>query len=65
MFKSLRSRLILSYVVVIGVVLVLVTVVALLLLRGYQREQALSRLADRTTLASRLTAEALQRGLAA
>lgn len=63
MFKSLQARLILSYVVVIGIVLVLVSVVALLLLRGYQKEQALNRLADRATLASRLTAEALQRGI--
>jgi len=62
-FKSLQSRLIVSYVVVVGVVLVLVTVVALLLLRGYQREQVMGRLADRATLANRLTAEALQRGI--
>ena len=63
MFKSLRSRLILSYIVVIGVVLVLVSLVALLLLRSYQKDQALNRLADRATLATRLTAEALQRGM--
>lgn len=64
MFKSLQSRLILSYVVVIGVVLILVSLVALLLLRGYQKDQTLNRLSDRATLASRLTAEALQRGMA-
>ena len=63
MFKSLQSRLILSYVVVIGVVLVLVSLVAFLLVRGYQRDQSLSRLSDRTALASRLAAEALQRGI--
>jgi signal transduction histidine kinase len=34
------------------------------LLRSYQKDQVLSRLADRATLATRLTVEALQRGLA-
>jgi hypothetical protein len=61
MFKSLQSRLTLSYVVIIVVCLVLVTLAAWVLLRGYQRTLVLNRLADRSILAARLTSEFLRR----
>ena len=52
MFKSLQARLTLSYVVIIVVCLVLVGAMAWLLLRGYQRDLAWSRLHDRSDLAA-------------
>lgn len=62
MFKSLQSRLTLSYVIVVVICLVLVSLAAWVLLRGYQRNVIYSRLADRSLLAPRLTSEFLRRG---
>ncbi len=62
MFRSLQSRLILSYAIMIAVCLVLVGLASLVLLRGYQRNLAFSSLDDRTTLSARLAAELLRRG---
>jgi two-component system OmpR family sensor kinase len=62
MFKSLQSRLTLSYIIVIVICLALVGLAALVLLRGYQKNLALARLTDRSSLAARLTSEFLQRG---
>jgi signal transduction histidine kinase len=61
MFKSLQSRLTLSYVVIIVVCLVFVSLAAWVLLRGYQRTLVLNRLTDRSILAARLTSEFLRR----
>jgi two-component system OmpR family sensor kinase len=62
MFRSLQSRLILSYAVIIAVCLVLVGLASVVLLRGYQRNLVFSRLDDRSTLSARLAAEFLRRG---
>jgi signal transduction histidine kinase len=62
MFKGLQARLTLSYVLIILVCLVLVGLAAWVLLRGYQKNLMLGRLADRSALASRLTSEFLRRG---
>ncbi len=63
MFRSLQARLVLSYVIIIVVCLTLVGLAAMLLLRGYQRNLAYSRLTDRATLAAGLTAQMLRRGI--
>jgi hypothetical protein len=63
-FKSLQSRLTLSYVGIILICLILVGLAALVLLRGYQRDLTFRRLEDRGTLASRLASnEIVQRKL--
>jgi signal transduction histidine kinase len=62
MFRSLQSRLILSYAVIIAVCLVLVGIASVVLLSGYQRNLMFSRLDDRATLSARLAAEFLRRG---
>lgn len=62
MFKSLQSRLTLSYVVVILICLVLVGLAALVLLQGYQTNLIFGRLRDRAVLAAQLTNAALRRG---
>jgi two-component system OmpR family sensor kinase len=62
MFRSLQSRLILSYAAIIAVCLVLVGLASVVLLRGYQRNLVFSRLDDRSTLSARLAAEFLRRG---
>jgi signal transduction histidine kinase len=64
MFRSLRARLTLSYVVVILVCLGLLGLAAWVLLRGYQQELTYSRLQDRGALAARLVGEQLLRGIA-
>jgi signal transduction histidine kinase len=63
MFKSLQSRLTLSYIVIILICLVLAGLAAWVLLRGYQRDLAYTRLHDRSLLAPRLTNELLRRGM--
>jgi signal transduction histidine kinase len=60
-FKSLQSRLTLSYLAIIVVCLLLVGLAALVLLRGYQRNLSLARLADRSVLATRLAGDMLRR----
>ena len=63
MFKGLQARLTLSYVVVIVVCLVLVGLMALVLLRGYQKNLAWSRLHDRSDLAALRLTDMLRRDL--
>lgn len=62
MLKSLQSRLLLSYIIIILACLVLVGLAALLLLRGYQRNLIVSQLGDRAALAAGLTTQMLRRG---
>lgn len=63
MLKGLQARLTLSYVVIIVVCLVLVGGVAWLLLRGYQRSLAWSRLHDRSDVAALRVTDLLRRGV--
>jgi two-component system OmpR family sensor kinase len=53
-FRSLQARLTLSHVAIILICLVLVGLAALVLLRGYQRNQIYRSLEDRAVLISRL-----------
>lgn len=62
MFKSLQARLVLSYVVIIIVCLALVSLAALLMLRGYQRNLIFTRLGDRAVLAAASVSQMLRRG---
>jgi len=62
MFRSLQARLTLSYVVIIVLCLVLVGLVALVLLRGYQTNLVYSRLSNYGVLGAGLTAQSLRRG---
>jgi len=65
MFKSLKARLVFSYVVIIVVCLALVGLAALVLLRGYQRNLVYSRLSDRSVVAAAFTTQSLRRGASA
>ncbi len=65
MFKSLQSRLTLSYLLIILICLVLVGLTAFMFLRGYQRDLVFRRLEDRAILASRLVSGVGQRRLPA
>jgi signal transduction histidine kinase len=62
MFKSLQTRLVLSYVIIIAVCLVLVGMAALVMLRGYQRNLVYGRLGDRSIVAAAFAGQALRRG---
>jgi len=62
-FRSLQSRLTLSYVVIIIVCLVLVGLAALVLLRGYQETVIYRRLTDRAVLSAGLISQSLRRGV--
>ena len=62
MFRGLRARLVLSYLVIIVVCLALVGLAALVLLRGYQRGLIYGRLSDRAVMSAVATSQALLRG---
>lgn len=62
MLRSLQARLTLSYVVIIVVCLALVSLAALLMLRGYQRNVIFTRLGDRAVLATASVSQQLRRG---
>lgn len=62
MFSTLQRRLAVSYMIVIVVCLVLVGLAALVMLRGYQRNLAYSRLSDRSIVAAAFTGQLLRRG---
>ncbi|HID61447.1 MAG TPA: HAMP domain-containing protein [Anaerolineae bacterium] len=63
MFTSLRSRLILSYIVVISVCLILAGLILIVLLRPFQTRLAYINLAAKALPASRLVRELSRRGL--
>ncbi len=62
MLRSLQTRLVLSYAMVIAVCLMLVGLASLVLLRGYQRNLVYSRLSDRSGLAAAVTFQVVRRG---
>jgi len=63
MFTSLRSRLILSYIVVISVCLILAGLILIVLLRPFQTRLAYINLAAKALPTSRLVGELSRRGL--